>query len=285
MADGLEDVAKSAGLSLLGQRPPLGPYLRETVQRLPFAATLAWYRLQADFQRNRLGIAWVVLQPVLTAAVYGIVFFFIINPAARPQPFVPFLLVGVFFFQYYAGSLANGSRAITGNTKLVQSLNFPRILLPIQETLEQAVRMVPNTVLLIVLLLIFGEPPSWSWLLIVPVLLLMSIFCLGIAFIGARIAVHFRDFQLVVSFVNRFLFFGSGILFSMDQLLADNPTMLAIVHWVPTYDFISIARAVLLHNSPTVPIVWVAAGVWAAVAFVVGLIFFWRAEVRYGLED
>jgi teichoic acid transport system permease protein len=285
MAEELGETAKSAGLALLGQRPPVGRYLGETFRRLPFASTLAAYRLQADFQQHRLGILWVLLSPTLTALVYGVIFFFILSSAAKPDDFIPFLLIGVFIFGFFSQSLAEGARSIVGNGKLVQSLSFPRALLPISATLEQALRMGPVTLLLVVLLLLFRVPPSWGWLLIVPVIALMGLFNLGVALFAARLSVHFRDLQQVIPFVTRVLFYTSGVFFSPDLLLAGQPVLLGIVHWLPTYDYIAIARAVLMPDHPADPIVWLAAVVWAVVALVVGFLFFWRAEIRYGIDD
>lgn len=282
MVVGLSSAAHAAGLTELGRRPPFAPYLRETLVRLPFAFTLARYRLVADFQQHRLGILWLLLQPVLTTVVYGVVFYFILSSAARPQPFVPYLVVGVFVFQFYAKSTVGGSKAITNNARLVQSLGFPRALLPIAVALEEALRMVPITALMMVALLLFGVPIAWSWLLIVPVLLMTGLFCLGVSLIMARLAVHFRDVQQLVPFANRFLFYASGVFFSLDRALENHPTLLAIAQWVPTYDFIAIARSVLMPTQSVDPIVWIAASVWAVGALVVGFVWFWAAEERYG---
>jgi len=221
----------------------------------------------------------------MTAIVYGTVFYFILDTSARPQPFIPFLLVGVFVFRFFSASLGKGAYSITGNTKLVQSLGFPRALLPIAVVVDQAIRMVPITLLLAALLLVFGEPFRWTWLAIVPILLLMAIFCLGVAFIVARLSVHVRDLQQTIPFFSRFLFYASGVFFSFDRLLADQPALLAVIHWIPTYDFISIARAVLVSDQPAPPVVWIAAVIWSVGTFVIGFFFFWRAEVRYGLSD
>ena len=58
--------------------------------------------------------------------------------------------------------------------------------------------------------------------------------------------------------------------------------LLAIAQWVPTYDFIAIARSVLMPTQSVDPIVWIAASVWAVGALVVGFVWFWAAEERYG---
>jgi len=275
--------AESAELMLLGARPRLGRYTVETISRLPFAATLALYRLQADLQQNRLGILWILLRPVLTAVVYGTVFFFILSNSARPDDFVPFLLIGVFVFEFYGTSVSRGAKAVTGNLKLVQSVGFPRALLPISTTIEQAIRMVPITLLLAILLLIWGEPIAWSWLLLIPILALMFFFNLGAAFIVARLSTQVRDIQQIIPFANRFLFYTSGVFFSLDKALADQPIMLEVIRIIPTYDFIALARGVLMHAHPVDPIMWLVVAGWSVVAFAFGYLYFWGAEMRYGI--
>jgi len=281
----LAAVAERAGLTLVGTRPRFSHYLSDAAHRIPFAATLAWYRVQASLQRNRLGLLWIVLRPMLMSLVYGVVFGFILSSAARPQNFVPFLLIGVFTIDFFTNSLSSGSRAITSNVRLVQSLGFPRVLLPFASTMEQAIRMVPTTVLLYVLLLISGEPPRWSWLLYVPILLLLWLFNLGVAMIAARVSVHARDLQQVIPIINRIVFYASGVFLSIDGLLQGAPWPFRIVQLLPTYDFLEIARDVLMmgHAAPTVA--WIAAPIWAVIAFAFGLIYFWQAETRYGIDS
>ncbi|WP_181164224.1 ABC transporter permease [Microbacterium foliorum] len=234
---------------------------------------------------NRLGVLWIVLKPLSLAIIYGTIFHFVLAGPARPANFVQYLIVGIFVFEFFTGCFGNGSKAITSNTKLVQSFGFPRILLPVAVIVEQAMRMVPVVLLLGILLLIFGEPISWSWLLIIPILAVMGVFNLGVALVVARIAVRTRDIQQVVPIINRVLFYATGIFFNVDGALADYPTLLTIMHLVPTYEFISLSRDVLLSEYSAPLLAWIAAPIWALVMFVGGVIYFWQGEPRYGLSD
>lgn len=275
----------SGGLFEVGQRPPLGAYLRETWNRRSFAYTLAQYRLVSSLIQNRLGLLWLILRPLATAAVYGTIFGAILSNSARPADWVPYVLTGVFTFQFFTGCVGGGSKAITGNARLVQSLGFPRILLPVSIVIDQAMRVVPIFVLLMVLLPIFGVPPRWSWLLLIPVLALMSMFNFGVVLIVARLCVWARDIQQVIPIVNRVLFYASSVFFQLDIVFADKPVILTIAHLVPTYDFIALVRAVMLEAHPAPLLSQIAAPIWAVLALVVGVIYFWRAEARYGLSD
>lgn len=277
--------ARVGGLFEVGHRPPLGAYLAEAWRRRTFAFTLASYRLFGSLVRNRLGVLWIVLRPLFTALIYGTIFGFVLSSAARPDNWVPYLITGVFIFEFFTGCFGGGSRAITGNAKLVQSLGFPRILLPVSVVAEQAMRIVPIIVLLGILLLIFGIPISWSWLLVIPILAMMAVFNLGVALIVARMSVWTRDVQQFIPTINRILFYGSSIFFQVDLIFADNPVMLTIAHSIPTYDFIALVRGVMLDAHPAPMLAVILAPVWTVVAITVGVVYFWRAEARYGLSD
>lgn len=282
---GATTVPSSSGLTEVGKRPPLGEYLAETWRMRTFALRLAGSRLISGLLPNRLGVLWIVLKPLSLAIVYGTIFHFILSGAARPANFVQYLIVGVFVFEFFTGCFGAGSKAITSNTKLVQSFGFPRFLLPISVVAEQAMKMIPVVLLLGILLLIFGEPISWSWLLVIPILAVMAVFNLGVALIVARISVRTRDVQQLIPIITRVLFYASGIFFNVEGALAGYPTLLTIVQLIPTYDFIAIARDVLLDGYTAPLIAWIAAPIWALAMIIGGVIFFWQGEPRYGLSD
>lgn len=277
--------APADGLFAVGHRPPLGAYLVEAWRRRTFAFTLAAYRLFGSMARNRLGLLWIVLKPLFTALIYGTIFGAVLATSARPSDWVPYLITGVFVFEFFTGCFGGGARAITGNAKLVQSLGFPRILLPVSVVAECAMRIVPVMVLLGILLLIFGEPITWSWVLVIPILAMMAVFNLGVALIVARLSVWTRDVQQFIPTINRVLFYASSIFFQVDIVFADNPVVLTIAHLIPTYDFIALVRGAMLTAHPAPMLAVIAAPIWTLIALVVGVVYFWRAEARYGLSD
>ncbi|MFT4228880.1 MAG: ABC transporter permease [Microbacterium sp.] len=277
--------APSGGLFEVGRRPPLGAYLVEAWRRRSFAFTLAGYRLVGGLLQNRLGVLWIVLKPLSMALIYGTIFGVLLSSSARPDDWVPYLITGVFVFEFFGGCFSNGSRAITGNAKLVQSLGFPRILLPVSVVVEQTMRFIPIIVLLGILLLVFGVPVGWSWLLVIPIIALMAVFNLGVALVVARLSVWTRDVQQFIPIVNRVLFYASSIFFQVDIVFANQPVLLTIAHLVPTYDFIALVRGAMLHAHPAPLLAVIAAPAWTALAIGVGIVYFWRAEARYGLSE
>lgn len=295
MADrDLATVARDAGLTRVGARPTLVEYLREAWQRRAFATALAWYRFEATNAQNRLGVLWLIVKPLLNTAVYGLAFGIILQNNTRPADFVPFLVVGVFMMEFFSSTFGDGAKSITSNAQLVRSLSFPRILLPLSAFLQACIAMGAMLVIIVVTMLIWGEPVTLRWLWAIPALLLAAVFNFGVGLIAARLTVHFRDFSQFIPFINRLLLYTTGIFYSIDSVsrVASNPQLAFYARFNPLHDYISLVRWALMTKPATNPndvmpyysMYWIVGGIGAIVALVLGVIFFWRAEERYGRD-
>ncbi len=279
----LAESAARAGLHRVGARPGFLNYLRSAWERRTFAWTMARFRLEAGQQSNRLGLLWLVIKPILNAAIYGLIFG-LLQGGNRPPDYPAYVVVGVFLFDFFTSSLNSGARSITANRALVQSLAFPRITLPIAGVAQQFMSLLPMLAVMGVLLTLLGHPPDWRWLLMIPLLALYTLFNLGVAMIAARLTVHVADLTQILPFVNRILFYSSGVLFAVDKILASHPTIMAIYDFYPLYQVLQIARGELMKGSHYPPSYWGWFALWSVLSFVVGLVFFWVAEERYGRD-
>ena len=275
-------LAEASGLARVGARPPFFEYLKEAWARRHFAIASARYTVETKNSRSAIGVVWIVLKPILTAAIYGIVFGLIMPSTSRPPNFLPFLFVGVFTFQFFTNSFSSGARAITGNTGLVQSLHFPRILLPVSVVLRQLFEMIPVMIALLPIIWIFGETPRWGWFMLIPIFALYTLFNLGVALIVARLSVHFPDLKQIIPFVTRLLFYGSGIFFSLEAVFGARPELLAAAQLNPVHDFITLCRAYMIDGTEPSGFMWIVAAIWTLVIFVGGVVYFWAAEEKYG---
>jgi teichoic acid transport system permease protein len=279
-----EKIAADAGLERVGARAPLGEYLKELWERRHFAYTLARFRIQATMSENRLGLGWIVIRPIFTAIIFGTIFGVIMTSDSRPKNFVPFLVAGVFIFEYFSKSFGDGAKSITNNASLVRSLNFPRMLLPLASVLQQVFELVPIMGVMTLIILLFGEPITWSWLLVPVILALMTMFNLGVALIAARLTVHLRDVTQIIPLITRILFYSSGIFFSLELVLAKHPALLQLAPLNPLHDFITLVRAQMVTGNVASPLMWLVTIASSILVFVIGVIFFWRAEERYGRD-
>lgn len=279
----LADLAAEHGLHRVGARPSFWRYLREAWSRRAFVITLARARLRADLEGNRLGVLWLLLQPCVNALIYGVIFG-VLQGDRRGPDWAGHVVIGVFLFQFFTKSLTNGAKSITGNRALVQSLAFPRITLPVAEVIEEFLSLLPSIGLLLVVLPLLGHWPTWEWLLLIPLLALFTLFNTGIALIAARLTVHVQDLTQLLPYISRILFYTSGVLFNVSTIFDKHPIIVQIYDFYPLYQMLQMARDALMNNAAYDPMYWLYFSIWAVVTFVIGLLFFWVAEERYGRD-
>ena len=279
----LAELAQANGLRRVGARPPLGKYLAETWRRRDFIYTMAKFRLRASLESGRLGVVWLLVRPCLDAAIYGAIFGVLQGPSIGPD-YVARVTIGVFLFQFFTKSLSDGSKSITGNRALVQSLAFPRLTLPLAKVVEQGLSTLPSIALLVVVILpVQGHLPSVTWLLIIPLFVLYTLFNAGIAMIAARLTVHMRDLTQLLPFISRILFYTSGVLFNVETIFKSHPWVVRVYDFHPLYQVLQLARGALMGIECNL-MYWVYFGTWSIVLSVGGLAFFWVAEERYGRD-
>ena len=278
-----EEYALGHGLQKVGARPTLVRYIADAVRRVDFAYTLAKYTKEAGNARSRLGSWWNVLLPTLQDATYGLIFGLILGDS-RPDNFLPFLFTGVFLFSFIQGSFSGGAGAIISNSGLVKSLSFPRVLLPLSIVISQTLTLLPQLLVLAVVLVAVQQTISFSWLMIIPLIMVMVFFNLGLAMIMARITVHLRDVNKLVPFVSRILFYVSGVFFSVDKIFSADSIYAQLIKLNPIYDFLNLARSYLVVGFPQDASLWIPVLLWSVGVFLFGLIFFWGAEERYGRD-
>lgn len=211
-----EDAAR-LGLHKVGGRPPLRAYVSDVWKRRIFIYSMARFKIESENQQNSLGLFWVVLKPLLNALVYGMIFGFLLPSDTRPPHFVEFLIIGVFVFEFFAQSWTAGGKAITNNAALVQSLAFPRMVLPLAAVTQRFLQFLPTVGIMLVFLMLSGNTPHVHWLLIIPIFGLYFIFNCGLALVTARLAAHWRDLNNFLPFLTRFFFYTTGIFFSVEE--------------------------------------------------------------------
>ncbi len=279
----LPPLVQEWNLPRVGARPSFPSYLAEVWRRRDFIATMARYRMRASLESNRLGLAWVVQRPILTPGINGIIFR-LLQAGNRPPDYPAFVVIGVFLFEFFQGCFNDGSKAISGNRNLVQSLAFPRMTLPLAATVERFLQFLIMMVVLIPILMLFDHFPRWEWLLMIPLILCFTLFNAGIALITARLTVHVSDLTQLLPFISRLLFYSSGVLFAVDKILANHPVVLRIFDFYPLYQVLVIARHHLIGGNAYPNYYWAVLAVSSVVIFLGGAIFFWRAEERYGRD-
>jgi teichoic acid transport system permease protein len=239
-------------------------------------------RVQSGTRRDKLGSAWLLLNPVLNGLTYFLVFGLLLGTGKGIPNFIGYLVIGIFMFQMTSGAIVNGARSMQQNKALVQGFSFPRAALPIGVNLRELLANIPLLIamLLIVVILPPSEPITWRWIMIVPVVALQFIFNLGVGLILARIIARVHDVSHLLPFVLRLLMYLSAIFYSYERFIG-HPAVLMAMEANPMFIIIDITRDAILYAVTPDWHSWAVLSAWSLTALIVGMLFFWKAEESY----
>lgn len=291
----LAALAREHGLERISTRPALGTYLKELWRFRHFTRYMATSRAYAQNQNNYLGQAWAVLTPILNAAVYVVIFGLVLRADRGVENGVAFIVIGVFLFRFFDRSVVSGGKSLADRQQLVRSLHFPRAVLPIAAVITELASLIPALVAMSGIVLLSGRLEGFApitigpeWLLLPVVVLIFAVFNVGVALIAARIIAAAPDLLQIIQFALRFAMYGSGVIFPVTHYVEDFdiPALTLIVDYQPIAVMLNIGRQILMDepNIPPDPLKWFIALGWALFFLVIGFLYFWRAEERYGRE-
>jgi teichoic acid transport system permease protein len=319
-SQGNEDMAALAaryGLRPSSKRPGLVPYMRLVWQRRYFIFAYATARNVSMYTEARLGQLWQVLTPLLNSAVYYLIFGILFQQNRGIEHYIGYLVSGVFVFAFTERSIVVGSTVMRANIALIRALHFPRACLPLAYVMVEFQQLLLSMLVMFAIVLGDGEPLTWYWLYLVPVLVLQATFNMGAALIMARLGAGAQDFSQLIPFLTRIWRYFCGVMYSIASLPASLPEWAKeLLSLNPAAVYITLTRYAIMasqrNNAPgakpynsakcalfiakkipplqaychpgavTTSDLWLAGTGWAVVTLVIGVVYFWQAETRYG---
>ncbi|MBC6460533.1 ABC transporter permease [Actinomadura sp. HBU206391] len=289
-SESLAEFAARYGLTQSAARPPLGRYIRDVWQRRTFIWNFASSKSMSMYTSSRLGQLWQVLTPLLNAFIYYLIFGVLLQQKRGVTDYIPFLVTGVFVFSFCQRSMIAGAKSIGNNLSLIRALHFPRASLPFAFVIVELQHLLVAMGVLVVIVVGFGELPTWHWLLLVPALLMQLVFNIGASLVIARMGAFVRDIQQLLPFILRTWFYASGIFFMTAEKTKGHPLIGKLLEFNPGSVYVELVRTSLLgsyrsdlaRQGWTHHHLWLYGLGWAVVAFMGGFWYFYRAEERYG---
>jgi teichoic acid transport system permease protein len=259
-------------------------YVRHAWRRRHFAYAMPAERFRSRHQNTVLGNLWNLLNPLLTAGVYFLIFGVILNASRGVDNYIFWLVIGLFAFRLTNSTVMQGATSITSRQGLVRSLKFPRVLLPVSTTIGELLSFAFEVIILFIFAFATGEGISWKVILLPAVVLLHTVFNLGVALIVARLNDTFRDVQQLIPFIFMLLRYLTGVMIPITRFEESAPlAVYYVLSWNPLVQILDLYRWVFMESGAHVTLFDVVhAVVVSIVIFLVGLKFFAGAEHRYG---
>ena len=174
--------------------------------------------IRLRYRQTFLGAAWVILQPLMGASIFSLVFGLI---AKMPSHGVPYFLIsysGLLGWTLFFGTLTRISPSLIANSTLIRKIFFPRILIPLGVIPSVLLDFVVSLLVMLGMLVAYRITPNWTMLLIPVCIFILLAMSLGAGLIAASLAVKYRDILHLVPFVVQLLMYGSPVGYSADAV-------------------------------------------------------------------
>src|ERR1700685_405953 len=258
--------------------PPRGLFelrLRELWEYRELLYFFVWRDVKVRYKQTVIGVAWVILQPLMTMGVFTIFFGRLAKLPSQGLPYPVFYFVALVPWAYFSQALTNCTGIMVTNQHVITKVYFPRLILPLAAVCSGVVDLAIGFVVMIVLTLSFGIHPPAPVVLLPIFMILAVLTALGVGLWTSALNALYRDVASIMPFVVQFWMLASPVAY---------PSSLVPAKWRWLYGLNPMAGvidgfrwALTGRGLPPGPMMLVSAGM-VAVVLVGGLLFFQRVE-------
>lgn len=236
---------------------------------------LAWRDVKVRYKQAALGVAWAIIQPLMTMVIFSVIFGQLAKLPSDGIPYPVFSYAALLPWQLFAGALQRAGTSLVGNANLLTKVYFPRLIIPISAVGAGLVDFAIAFVVLLGLMQWYGIMPTWTivWLPLLTLLALAT--ALAVAVWLSALDVQYRDVQHAIPFLIQAWMYASPVAYSAGLI----PTgVWRVVYGLnPMAGVIQGFRWALLGGNPPDELMTVSVAM-VVVLLVTGLFYFRRME-------
>jgi ABC-2 type transport system permease protein len=264
-------------------RPAAGSYrgpnaFGDDLRRLVnLSFTLAANDFKLRFFGSALGYLWSLMRPLLLFGVLYFVFTEIVRFGAGVENYPVYLLASIVLFTFFSETTSRGVTSLVERETLLRKIRFPRMVVPLSVTLHALFNLGLNLIVVFAFVFAAGIDPRWSWLQMIPLVLLLVILSTGATMLVSALYVRYRDMQPIWEVVVQILFYASPIIYvaesfpdSIEREAMANPITTVLTqmrHALIDADAPTAAEAIGGAGRLAIPLL-ITAGVFAAGVYV-----------------
>jgi lipopolysaccharide transport system permease protein len=175
---------------------------------------LARREISVRYRQTVVGLLWVLLQPLVTTAIFTMVFvFFLRIPDQGGNSYPLFAFSGIAVWQYFTRIVSEGGNSLVSSSALITKVSFPRLIIPLVPPIAAGVDCLIAVMALVVLTVAFGAHLSWTVIFAPFVILAVGLFGYAIVLWLAPLNAVYRDIGIVMPFVIQIAMYLSPIVY------------------------------------------------------------------------
>jgi lipopolysaccharide transport system permease protein len=238
---------------------------------------LTWRDVKVRYKQTVLGVAWVVLQPLMMTLIFTVVLGMLVHIPSGKVPYPLMVYVGLLPWTFFSSAVSSAGASLVGNSHLITKVYFPRLLVPMAAIGSRLIDLMIAFAILAGMMLYYRVAFAWSILLLPALVALTTLLALGVGTLLSAVNVKYRDVGILLPVFIQLWMYVSPVLY---------PASLVPARWRHVYDLNPVVgiiegfRAALFNER----LDWFALGVTALAALAVTVyaaFLFRRVESRF----
>ena len=181
---------------------------------------LTWRDVKVRYKQTELGIAWAIIQPLLTMLIFTLFFGRLAGVPSDNVPYPIFAYAGLLPWTFFANAIANSGNSLVGSANLITKVYFPRMIIPGAAVAAGLVDFAIGFVILVVLMFYYGIAFGWGLLMLLPLVLLTTLLATGMGMWLSGLNVKYRDVRFALPFLIQLWMFVSPVIYPSSFLPA-----------------------------------------------------------------
>jgi homopolymeric O-antigen transport system permease protein len=179
---------------------------------------LTWRDIKVRYKQTELGIAWAILQPLLTMLVFTLFFGRLAGVPSDNIPYPVFAYAGLLAWTFFANAITTSGNSLVNSAQLITKVYFPRIIIPSAAVAAGLVDFAIAFGIMVVLMAYYGVMITWNILMFPVLVVLLTLLALGMGMWLSALNVKYRDVRFALPFLVQLWMFISPVIYPASFL-------------------------------------------------------------------
>ena len=194
------------------------PSLRELTECWELLYFLVWRDVKVRYKQTFIGVAWAILQPLMTMMIFTVIFGNFAKLPSDGLPYPIFAFTALLPWNYFSQAISRSGFSLVGDSSLIRKVYFPRLIIPLAAVAAPLVDFFVSFLVLLIMMAWFGIAPSWG-LLFLPLFLLLALMtALAVGLWLSALNVRYRDVGHTIPFLLQFWMYASPVAYSISLI-------------------------------------------------------------------
>jgi lipopolysaccharide transport system permease protein len=177
---------------------------------------LAWRDVKVRYKQSAMGVAWVILQPLLTMFIFTLLFGRLARMPSEGQPYAIFSYAGLLPWSFFAQAVTASSNSLVNSTNLITKVYFPRLLIPLASVGAGLIDLMIASLILFVIMPLYGAKFHLTLIMFLPLVALTAMTAGAVGIFTSALNVKFRDIRHALPFAIQLWMFLTPVIYPVS---------------------------------------------------------------------